>query len=180
DGTLEFLGRIDHQVKIRGHRIEPGEIEAALTCHPRVAQAVAVVTPRRRLAAAVVLRGPGATGEAAGDAAGTGRLREFAATLLPPPMVPDRVAVLPELPLTPNGKIDRAALGCALDADMAEEAAISPPSGQAERLVAEAWREILGVPEVGREHDFFALGGDSLLATRLIGRLRAAGLRGVT
>lgn len=180
DGTLEFLGREDHQVKIRGHRIELGEIESALTAHPRVVQGVAVVTPRRRLAAAVVVTdgSPDMTGEET-IGSDTAWLREFLATLLPVPMLPDRIAIVPRLPLTQNGKVDRATISRTLDADLPEESPVTPPSGEVETLVAAAWREILDVPEVGREHEFFALGGDSLLATRLISRLRAAGLRGV-
>ncbi|MEQ4715479.1 amino acid adenylation domain-containing protein [Nonomuraea sp. B19D2] len=168
DGTLEFLGRADHQVKIRGHRIELGEIEAALTAHPDVAQGVAVVSDSRRLAAAVTGRP---------DVAG---LREFLADRLPAPMLPDVIAVLPALPLTPNGKIDRATLRRTIAEHSVEAPRRTPPVGEIEGRVAAAWAEILQVPEIGREHDFFALGGDSLLATRLISRLRADGLSGVS
>ncbi|MFI7129703.1 amino acid adenylation domain-containing protein [Nonomuraea sp. NPDC050153] len=168
DGTLEFLGRADHQVKLRGHRIELGEIEAALTAHPDVAQGVAVVTENHRLAAAVTGRP---------DVAG---LRELLADRLPGPMLPDFIAVLPALPLTPNGKIDRATLRRTLAEHAIEAPRFTPPVGEIEERVAAAWAEILQVPEIGREHDFFALGGDSLLATRLISRLRADGLSGVS
>ncbi|MFI6688539.1 amino acid adenylation domain-containing protein [Streptomyces sp. NPDC050485] len=173
DGTLEFLGRADHQVKVRGNRIELGEIEAALTSHPGVGQAVAVVGENGRLAAAITPIRPQEPVDSA-------RIRSFLTERLPSAMVPELIALLPAVPLTPNGKVDRPALRCLLSAaDTRAAAKVTPPSGEVERRVAAAWSEILGVPEVGREHDFFALGGDSLLATRLVGRLRAAGLSGV-
>lgn len=165
DGTLDFLGRADHQVKIRGHRIELGEIEAALTEHSAISQAVAVVTEDRRLAVALI-------GEADDPT-------EFLAQRLPAPMLPDVVVRLDVFPLTANGKIDRAALRRTLG-EHRDDRTVSAPEGEIERLVATAWAEILPAPEVGREHDFFALGGDSLLATRLIGKLRADGLTGVS
>ncbi|MGN9841249.1 amino acid adenylation domain-containing protein [Nonomuraea sp. H19] len=173
DGSLEFLGRADHQVKVRGHRIELGEIEAALTSCPGVAQAVAVVTGTKGLAAAVTV-----ADEAGPDAA---RVRDHLAERLPAAMVPDRIAVLERLPLTPNGKVDRRALGELLLArDVAGAGPATPPRGEVERRVAAVWSELLDVGEVGREHGFFRLGGDSLLATRMVGRLRAAGLSGVS
>jgi amino acid adenylation domain-containing protein len=169
DGGLEFLGRDDHQVKIRGHRVELGEVESTLTAHPDVAAAVAVVTASRRLAAAV-------TGTA--DPAA---LKEFLLDRLPPPMRPDAVAVLPALPLTANGKIDRALLRRTLDEHHGDDdVPATAPVGKVERLVAAAWSDVLRGRDIGREHDFFALGGDSLLATRLIGRLRADRLSGVS
>ncbi|WP_431981419.1 amino acid adenylation domain-containing protein [Streptomyces qinglanensis] len=176
DGGLEFLGRTDHQVKIRGHRVELGEVEAALTSHPDVAKAVAVPLPDRGLAAAVV--------PAPGRQPAPARLREHLATLVPSAMVPDTTVALTHLPLTRNGKTDRAAVA----ARVAEAAASGsgapdghePPRGEAERLVAAAWRDVLGTPAPGpgRTDDFFALGGDSLLATRLLARLRADGAQG--
>jgi len=168
DGSLEFLGRDDHQVKIRGHRVELGEVEAALTAHPGVTAAAVVVTANRRLAAAVTGTVPIA------------ELEEFLIGWLPAVMRPDVLSALPSLPLTANGKIDRGLLSRTLDDRPSEEAAVSAPRGEIERLVAAAWAEVLPSNEIGREHDFFALGGDSLLATRLIGKLRAAGLSGVS
>ncbi|MFI9324523.1 amino acid adenylation domain-containing protein [Kitasatospora aureofaciens] len=170
DGTLEFLGRANHQVKVRGHRIELGEIEASLTAHPAVAQAVSLLDENGRLAAAVTLD----------ETTEPERIRAFLADRLPSAMVPDAILPLPVLPLTPNGKVDRPALRRLLaEAERPGAGPVTPPRGEVERRVAEAWSELLGVPEVGREHGFFALGGDSLLATRLVGRLRAAGLSGV-
>ncbi|MFI9645168.1 amino acid adenylation domain-containing protein [Streptomyces sp. NPDC052040] len=164
DGTLEFLGRTDHQVKIRGHRIELGEIQTTLTAVPGVERALAIVGEDRRLAAAVT------------GVAEPAQLRAFAAERLPSAMVPERVIVLDELPLTPNGKIDRKAVARRV-AQCAEAAArpVTPPRGAREQDVARVFAHLLGAGEVGREDDFFALGGDSLLATRLIARLRAEG-----
>ncbi|WP_162952662.1 non-ribosomal peptide synthetase [Streptomyces hundungensis] len=225
DGTVEFLGRSDFQVKIRGHRIEPGEIEAALVAHPEVnaAAVVPVGDEPRRLAAAVVLR-TGAEGRVPGteeaegawaealrpereaerargqalrperEAEGTrgqvphpereaegawgDALREHLAALLPSPMIPERLTAVAALPLNANGKVDRAALAELLSAAPRAGAAATPPQGPVEAAVAALWEELLGAERVGRTDDFFALGGDSLLATRLLNRLRAEGLHG--
>ncbi|MGY2091746.1 amino acid adenylation domain-containing protein, partial [Nocardia gipuzkoensis] len=172
-GMLEFLGRVDHQVKIRGHRIELGEIEAVLTEHPRVSAAAAVVLehPARSLGAVVV----GADDDALPDQA----LRAWLGERLPTYMIPRRFVRRAELPITRNGKIDRDAAHAALVAagDERSEAGSAPLDGL-ERLVADAWAAVLGVAEIRRDDDFFALGGDSLLATRLIRRLLADGVTG--
>ncbi|UMP06866.1 non-ribosomal peptide synthetase [Amycolatopsis sp. EV170708-02-1] len=168
DGGLDFLGRDDHQVKIRGHRVELGEVEAALTAHPGVTAAVAVVTAGRRLAVAVT------------GAVDTLVLKDFVTDLLPAPMRPDVISAFASLPLTANGKIDRALLSRTLDDRRDEAVVVAAPAGEVERLVAAAWSDVLRCGEVGREQDFFTLGGDSLLATKVIGRLRAAGVSGVS
>ncbi|MFG3443069.1 condensation domain-containing protein, partial [Nonomuraea sp. NPDC047897] len=174
DGTLEFLGRVDQQVKVRGHRIELGEVEAALLAHPAVGQAVATVVggAARRLAALAV--------PAAGaDTPGPDELRAWLTDRLPPYMVPEHVTLRPDVPLTPNGKIDRAAVTRIAGEHAVDRAErLDPPREGLESTVADLWRELLGVDAVGRDHDFFTLGGDSLLATRLITRLRAAGVAG--
>jgi len=155
-GELEFLGRLDHQVKIRGHRIELGEIEAALCSHPSVRQAAVVAD--QRLVAFV------ASDEDAGD------LRAFVETLLPAYMVPAEVVVLPVLPLTPNGKLDRRALAAI---EVAPQLAVyQAPGTPLEQEIAALWAEILGVERVGLQDTFWNLGGHSLLATRLLNRLR--------
>jgi yersiniabactin nonribosomal peptide synthetase len=160
DGTLEFLGRTDHQVKLRGHRIELGEVEAALGAHPGVRAAVVAVVGNR-LAAAV-------TGEA--DPAA---LRAFTAARLPAHMVPEAVVRLAALPVSRTGKVDRAAVAVLLaGADPAPGGA--PPDGALERTVAGLWSDVLGVGVDDRAAGFFALGGDSLLATTLLDRLRRA------
>ncbi|MGV9779712.1 condensation domain-containing protein, partial [Streptosporangium sp. NPDC003464] len=171
DGTLEFLGRADHQVKVGGHRIEPGEIESALAAHPEVGHAVVTTVggAARRLAALVT----------APDGTVPAGLRDWLAGRLPPYMIPERFAALPELPLSANGKVDREAVRGILDGESAGRAEPAvPPRGATETAVAEIWAELLGLPAVGRDQNFFTLGGDSLLATRLMTRLRAAGIGG--
>jgi len=168
DGTLEFLGRADQQVKIRGHRIELGEVEAALREHPGVLRAVAAVTAGPA--------GPrlGAVVSADTDA----DLHAWAAERLPPSMRPDRLLVVAELPLTSNGKLDRNAARALLEtAERGDDGATRrAPVGETERTVADLWVALLKrADEVSRDDSFFALGGDSLVATRLVARLRALG-----
>ncbi len=168
DGSFEFLGRIDHQVKVRGFRIEPAEVEAALAAHPQVREAVAGVIEKRgdrRLVAWVVREG---------TAPGAGELLAFLATQLPGPMVPGEIRFLERLPLTLNGKLDRAALAAVLPADPAAEEGAGSPQGAVEELLAALWCDLLGRDRVGRRDGFFELGGHSLLATRLIARVRGA------
>lgn len=170
DGQLEFLGRADDQVKIRGYRIDPAEIEAALTAHPAVGRAAVQVRDGRRLIAYAVLR-PAAEAQSAAAPPQAGELREHLAHLLPAFMVPDAVVLLDTLPLTVNGKLDTAALP---DPDPAGAAAgYLAPRTDAEALVVDLWQEVLGVPRVGVLDDFLALGGDSLLVTRVAARIRA-------
>ncbi|MGI5286414.1 amino acid adenylation domain-containing protein [Nonomuraea polychroma] len=167
DGTLEFLGRADAQVKIRGHRIELGEVEAALQAE--VAQAVVVASAdRRRLLAAVVP-----------EDADAETLRAGLADRLPAYMIPDRVVPMAALPLTANGKVDRNAVRTLLE-ETEEARAFVPPRGPVEETVAAVWRELLHAQQVGRDDDFFFLGGDSLIATRLVTRLRGMGLENAT
>ncbi|HEX7243109.1 MAG TPA: amino acid adenylation domain-containing protein, partial [Longimicrobiaceae bacterium] len=167
DGTLEFLGRTDEQVKVRGFRIEPGEIEAALEEHPAVRQAAVVVREDRpgdpRLAA-YVLAGDGGASAA--------ELREHLRGRLPEHMVPGAVVVLDALPLTPSGKVDRRALP-APEAAGDEEAWVAPRTAT-EEVLAGIWAEVLDAERVGAADDFFALGGHSLLAVRAISRIRTA------
>ncbi|MFC3978638.1 amino acid adenylation domain-containing protein [Streptosporangium jomthongense] len=162
DGTIEFLGRTDNQVKLRGHRIELGEVEAVLETHPAVRQAVATVHEETLVAVVV-----------APDPPGTGALREHMAAQLPGYLVPQSFVVLEELPLTPNGKVDRKALPAILTGAMREltTADTTPPRTPNERLVAEVFAEVLGRETVGAHDDFFALGGHSLLATMVTARL---------
>ena len=177
DGTLEFLGRTDNQVKIRGHRIELAEIEAALQSHSDVRKAVAISLDGR-LCAAVVPEAESdgqhpaaAPADRATTASGSSRdsLRDHLATKLPQHMVPERIERLDRLPLSGNGKVDRAAIARQLHAgNKASRATREPPRGEWEHSVAEIWKELLSVAEISRNRSFFELGGDSLLATRFI------------
>ncbi|MFH8381043.1 amino acid adenylation domain-containing protein [Kitasatospora sp. NPDC018058] len=175
DGSLEFCGRIDAQVKLRGHRIELGEVEALLRGHPTVADAAAAVRP-----------GPAGSPQlvayvtpAAADAPDPAELRAFARQALPPYMVPAAVVVLDALPLTPSGKVDRRALPAPGPVEGAE-GAYTAPRTETERLLAELWADVLGLERVGVTDDFFESGGDSILSIQLIHRIRRAGLRVVS
>jgi amino acid adenylation domain-containing protein len=167
DGELEFQGRVDEQVKVRGFRIEPGEIEGTLRRTEGVADCVVVaredVPGETRLVAYVV-----------GDVE-AGVLREHLLRQLPEYMVPGAFVVLDALPLTPNGKLDRKALP-APEGDAYARRSYEAPLGEVEAALAEIWSEVLGVERVGRWDHFFELGGHSLLAIRLIERMRRAGL----
>lgn len=165
DGQLEFLGRLDGQVKVRGYRIEPGEVESALGALAGVAEAV--VSARQDRLVAHVVAAPGA------PAPDPARLRAELSTVLPPHLVPNSWVVLDRLPLTPNGKVDRAALPDPGAASPVRAVHV-PPRTEAEELVADVWREVLGTGPLGADDDFFDLGGHSLLATRVVARIRAA------
>ncbi|MFE7646433.1 amino acid adenylation domain-containing protein [Streptomyces phaeoluteigriseus] len=165
DGTIDYLGRLDHQVKVRGFRIELGEIEAALTDHPDVEQS-AVVVREDRLTGYVVT----VSGTEPAD------LRSRAARRLPDYMVPTGLVVLDALPLTPNGKVDRDRLPAPA---AAAPTGGRPPAGPREELLCRLFAETLGTgaQPVGADDDFFALGGDSIRSIRLVGRAKAAGVR---
>lgn len=174
DGELEFLGRVDLQVKVRGFRVEPGEIESVLRTVDGVRDAVVVAREYGpgdvRLAAYAVLdRAP----DEAEEPEAVRSLRESAQARLPEYMVPSFFVVLPELPLTVSGKVDRAALPEPGGSRAAAGEYVAPRS-EAEEKVAQVWSEVLGVERVGVHDDFFALGGHSLLATRLAFQLRNA------
>ncbi len=164
DGELEFLGRSDHQIKLRGFRIELTEIEATLQRHPSVAGAV--VTVRDDVAGAPALVAYAALRPGAADA----DLRGFLRDRLPEYMVPAFVVSLATLPLTPNGKIDRARLP-APKTVLQPTTAMTPPSGPVARCVADVYAEVLRLPAIGPNDDFFDLGGQSLLATQVATRL---------
>ncbi|WP_394849182.1 amino acid adenylation domain-containing protein [Pendulispora brunnea] len=166
-GVLEFLGRNDEQVKVRGHRIELGEVSAAMTAHAREA---AVVVERDAGSGARLLGYWVARAEGPHDAEG---LRAALGKLLPGYMVPSVLVRLDALPRTPNGKIDRAALPRPAAAEPVRASFVEPRDAQ-ERLVATVFEELLGIPRAGAEDDFFELGGHSLLATRAVARLREA------
>jgi amino acid adenylation domain-containing protein len=162
DGRLEFVGRVDEQVKVRGFRIEPGEIEATLTAHADVHEARVIVREdepgEQRLVAYVV-------GEADADA-----LREHLRESLPEYMVPSAFVVLEQLPLTPAGKLDVRALP-APELGPAEETYVAPRT-PTEEVLAGIWAEVLRLERVGVKDNFFEVGGHSLLATRVVSRVR--------
>jgi amino acid adenylation domain-containing protein len=167
DGEIEFLGRTDDQIKVRGFRIEPGEVEAALLQHPAVRRAVVVareVSPGdTRLVAYTVGSDPGQSPRA---------LRSFLRERLPEPAVPSWFVRLDELPLLPSGKVDRRGLPPPPAGGTDEEYAA--PATPTEEVLAGFFAELFGVEAVGRDDDFFELGGHSLLATRLAARVREA------
>ncbi|MES2481041.1 MAG: MupA/Atu3671 family FMN-dependent luciferase-like monooxygenase [Pseudomonadota bacterium] len=178
DGRLEFLGRIDHQVKIRGHRIELGEIENTLARQPGVREAV--VLALRDSAGESFLVGF-VTAASDGPPLDAERLRQGLAQVLPEIMVPRLISPRASLPLTPNGKVDRKALlqatpatATAAATGAAAAAPLVAPEDALEQTIARIWREVLGRPEVGRESNFFDLGGHSLLVIQVQRRLKEA------
>nr|WP_324251528.1 non-ribosomal peptide synthase/polyketide synthase [Photorhabdus thracensis] len=169
DGNLEFLGRSDQQVKVRGFRIEPGEIEARLAEHPAVSESVVLALGEgqdKHLVAYVVA--PAAEGLA-------NRLRSHLSVMLPDYMVPAAFVRLDALPLTPNGKLDRRALP-ALDNEAFARQIYEAPQGETETVLATIWRELLGIEQISRHDNFFVLGGHSLLAMRMINLAAGRGL----
>jgi non-ribosomal peptide synthase protein (TIGR01720 family) len=176
DGLLEYLGRLDEQVKVRGYRIEPGEVEAALAEHPEIERAAVVARPdpdgQKRLVAYVV-------GQVETEA-----LRQHLAARLPEPLIPAAFVRLDALPLTSNGKVDRRAL-LSLDEPSRSPSSIEDrfvaPRDRTEELLAEVWLQVLGEPRTGGRigvHDsFFELGGDSILSLQVVSRAAKVGLR---
>ncbi|MFG2892258.1 amino acid adenylation domain-containing protein [Streptomyces sp. NPDC048248] len=167
DGSLEYLGRTDHQVKINGVRIEPGEVEAALAAHPRVAECAvtsfSTADGSTRLAAHVRHRDPAHAPDAA-------ELRQFLAGRLPESHLPSVYVATKTFPKTPSGKLDRAALPTPEQGGTPDAA----PGTDAEQVITGLWRELFGTDAIGVHDDFFRLGGTSLQLTRLANRLRAA------
>src|SRR6185369_10326711 len=164
EGQLEFVGRVDQQVKVRGHRIELGEIEAVLRRHEQVSEAVVVLSETeedKRLVAYVVSEAP------------VVELRRYLQEQLPDYMTPSFFVALDELPLLPNGKLNRRALP-AVESVVVAETEYEAPRTATEELLAGLRSSVLGVPRVGVRDNFFELGGHSLLATQLVSRVREA------
>ncbi|OZI23950.1 hypothetical protein CAL26_11120 [Bordetella genomosp. 9] len=190
DGQIMYQGRTDHQVKIRGLRVELGEVEACLLAQPGVSAAVVVahagqsatqlvgyVAVAPRTAASVTRsteRRDGSREVATGrhGAPDAASLRQALAARLPDYMVPAAIMVLPDLPLNANGKIDRKALP---RPEFAADAAYEAPQGQVETLLAAVWSAVLGAPRVGRQDNFFELGGDSILGLKVVAGARKRG-----
>ncbi|MFJ9607744.1 amino acid adenylation domain-containing protein [Kitasatospora sp. NPDC101176] len=172
DGTLDYVGRVDHQVKLRGFRIELGEVEAALVRHPVVVQAAVLVVPSPTGVPQLTGYVVPLPGVAAVDVP---VLRAFVAESLPAHMVPATLVTLPALPLTANGKLDTRALPAPGSAPAAGRGPAQPPSTPAEEAIAGVFAEILGLDGIGADDDFFALGGDSLRSVQIVSRAAKAG-----
>jgi acyl carrier protein len=164
DGNIELQGRVDRQVKVRGIRIEPGEIETVLNAHENVREAAVIVredTPgNQRLVAYVVLRQP------------ENNLRAFVKARVPDHMIPAGFVVMDKLPVTPNGKVDYAALPIPDETSFDSSKEFVAPRTPLEETLAQIWREILEISRVGINDNFFELGGHSLLATQVVSRIR--------
>jgi acyl carrier protein len=167
NGDFEFIGRIDHQVKIHGYRIELPEVQLAVAAHPDVNHAFVMVREdqpgNRRLVAYVTLRRP--------LPSATDALRQYVKSKLPAYMVPAAIVLMEAIPLTPNGKVDRAALPAPCERPRIATA-YAEPETDLERAVASLWEEVLGVENIGVNDNFFDLGGDSLLGMRLMAALQ--------
>jgi acyl carrier protein len=168
DGNIEFLGRLDHQIKLRGFRVEPGEIEVTLARHPGVREAVVLAREdhpgNKQLVAYVVL--------SAAETCSASELREFLKARLPDYMVPSAFVMLDALPLGPNGKIDRRALPAPDHGRPELDGVFVAPRSPIEERLANIWAQVLGLERVGVHDNFFDLGGHSLLATQVISRVR--------
>ncbi|WP_409462540.1 amino acid adenylation domain-containing protein [Amycolatopsis sp. GA6-003] len=167
-GVLEFLGRNDHQVKVRGFRVELGEVEQALRRHPDVSDAVVVSVPDDQAEHRLV----GYVEPLRGRLPGTASLREHCRRMLPEYLLPSALVVLDSLPLNANGKVDRSALPEARGVRPETETGCVPARNAIEEALAEVWREALGLDRVGVYDNFFDIGGHSLLASRMLARVR--------
>jgi acyl-coenzyme A synthetase/AMP-(fatty) acid ligase len=165
DGTIEFLGRLDHQVKVRGYRVELEEIESRLLSHPGVQDAVVIADGEAADRRLLAYWTPGAH-----TAVSSAELRLHLGQTLPEYMLPAHFIQLPTLPLTPNGKVDRRALPAPADVALANAAHVPPQSALEQKLVA-LWANVLQAPAVGIHDNFFEIGGHSLLAMRLLSRI---------
>ncbi|NVZ51279.1 non-ribosomal peptide synthetase, partial [Pseudomonas sp. B6002] len=163
DGVIEYLGRLDHQVKLRGLRIELGEIETRLMQHPHVREAVVLVQGGKQLVAYLVLEH-----EEPAD------LKAWLLSSLPEYMVPTHLVPLAKLPVTANGKLDRKALPVP---DAAPQQAYEAPQEPLQIALAAIWQDVLGLEQVGLDDNFFELGGDSIISIQVVSRARQAGIR---
>lgn len=170
DGSIEFFGRLDEQIKLRGYRVEPAEIEQTLLRHSAVAAAAVLAVGEdevsRTLAAFFVRRGSAAI-----------ELGAYLRAQLPEHMIPTHIIELAQLPLTANGKVDKAALQHVFTEQASTPVRSHKEPGDRETVLLNIWREVLGNSQLGRDDDFFAAGGDSIKALLIIARLRAEGFR---
>jgi amino acid adenylation domain-containing protein len=168
DGEIEYLGRVDNQIKLRGQRMELGEIESVLASHAAVRQAVVTLTgegEQQKLAAYVVVK-EGSTGP------GTGELRRYLRAKLPEHMVPASYWQIEKVPQLPSGKVNRVALASGGAVPLLDKEELVAPRNEAEEKLAEIWQELLKVQQVGIEQNFFELGGHSLLVLQVTARIR--------
>ena len=182
DGNVEFLGRYDAQIKVRGFRVEPAEIEWSIKQHPAVKDALVLqeVNEVANVAAGFRAKEPRLVGYVVprGETTTTGQdLREFLAQRLPGYMIPAEWIFLDAVPLTPRGKVDRQALRAHAGRIQKAEPPLAPPQTNMERTIAEIWKAVLGVESVGRHDNFFDLGGHSLLLTKVLTQVRAISTR---
>lgn len=169
DGNIEFLGRLDNQVKVRGFRIETGEVEAALEQHPTVGQAVILARKEKSSEASLVAYVMAAQGEEEADA---NQLQAFLRQKLPDYMIPSAFVIIESIPMTPNGKVDRKALPALSNDQLAVKVEYVAPRTPEEETIARICAEALDIERVGVHDNFFDLGGNSLIATRLIFQLQ--------
>jgi amino acid adenylation domain-containing protein/non-ribosomal peptide synthase protein (TIGR01720 family) len=172
DRETEYLGRTDQQVKVRGFRVEPGEIEAVLNEHPAVRESVVItheeVTREKRLVAYVVPRN--------GEPFSAEDLRSHLQQRLPEYMLPAVIVEMKALPLTLNGKIDRRALPTPDEVAVRPKKSFEAPRSETEQILADIWSEVLGIKPVGVDDNFFELGGDSILSIQIVVRAKEAGI----
>lgn len=171
DGCLEFVGRVDDQLKVRGFRVDPREVESVLRRHPAVRETLVLgrvdAAGERRVDAYVVPVHLGPTADLVRE------LRAFLRDNLPRYMIPQSISLLDALPLSRTGKVDRSALPAPNGVEREPRPGVIPPLSEVERQVAEVWAEVLGVSSIGRHDSFLALGGDSLAAVQVLARIRA-------
>jgi amino acid adenylation domain-containing protein len=172
DGEFEYLGRIDQQLKVRGFRVEPGEIEAMLEEHPAVRESVVVAREEasgdKRLVAYVVVKNS--------EPFSAETLRDHLQQRLPEYMLPAVIVEIEKLPLTLNGKIDRSALSSLDYVPIRPKKSFEPPRTEIEQTLATIWSEVLGIEAVGVNDNFFELGGDSILSIQIVARAKEAGI----
>ncbi|MGH2480628.1 MAG: non-ribosomal peptide synthetase, partial [Ktedonobacteraceae bacterium] len=169
DGNLVFVGRMDNQVKVRGYRIELGEIEQVVGQQEAIKQVVVVVQQERVVAYYTLREGRAAKG------VGVQELRRYVQEHLPAYMVPTQWQQLEEMPLSPNGEIDREQLLIVQVQQGEEESTFEAPQGETERLIAEVWQQVLKFERVGRQDNFFEVGGDSITSAQVVTRLHQHG-----
>lgn len=175
DGVIEYLGRTDQQIKLRGYRIEPGEIEAALLEQAEVDEAIVVLHAGQRSPRLVAyVAGSGA--EADTEPVSAEALKDRLRGRLPDYMIPAQIVLLPVLPRTRHGKVDRAALPVPASTAVLRTQKIRLPASENERMLTEVWQAVLGLEQVGIDENFFELGGDSIIAIQIVSRARQSGL----